>query len=314
MPDTLPIYIGDCTVVTDVRRDVLQEAADGLGADEILVIETDLNRNDCTELQQVFGRNWRLCFRRHGDYIWMWSNKTALTVRTAERTLMDYVEMIEQGEPFAWSRYGDGSFGCALDTLYPGFGFQRFTPELRADARRALRDHYDNPRYIMALAPSQHFGRYTMWGNVAHFLHDNGIDVEWVPTGTFVKALILGQMGPFIDALRNTKTLIVGPPKFAPLAQDVLPDAVFLPIPPRHCHANKDEIIQAILAQDLPAVIAISAGPAAQPLIHALYPLIGEHSTLLSMGSIWGPYVGTIEHECYRHLSEETMRRNCGNI
>ena len=312
MTTALPVNIQDCKAVTDVRADVLRAAAGSLGTDEILAIRTDLNRGDCTELYQAFGHSWRLGFRRHNDLIWTRSNKSSFTVRTVERSLQDYVSMISNGEPFAFLRYGDGAFGCALDTIYPGFGFQRFTPELREDIRRSLVEHYDDPRYIMALAPQYHFEGMGMWGNVVHFLHDHGIDVEWASTSTFVKALILGEMGPFVDALRNTKTLVVGPPKFAAVAGGVLPDAAFLPIPPRHCHTQKDEIVRAILAQDLPAVITISAGPAAQPLIHTLYPLIGQHSTLISMGSVWGPYVGVLEHECYRRLAGETMRRNLG--
>jgi len=299
--------------VTEVTPETLRAALDELGTDEILAVKTDCNRSDCTAMRQAFGRSWRIGFRRHGDWIWTWSNRTALTVRTTERTLADYVGMIERGEPFTWLRYGDGAFGCALNTIYPGFGFQTFTPELRADIRQSLAEHYPDERYVMALAPKHHFARMLMWGNVAHFLHDNDVDVEWAPTSTFVKALLEGELGPFVRALRDTETLVVGPPKFAPVTVDLLPDAAFLPIPPRQCHTHKAAIVEAILAQDLPAVVAISAGPAAQAIIHELYPFIGDRSTLLSLGSLWGPFVGTLEHECYRHLSDEIMRRNRGD-
>lgn len=299
-------------VITEMDPEVIREAVEGLGTDEVLAIETRLSPQDRAVMAQALGRGWRLMFRRTHGHIWMRSCESSLTAQITDRSLRYYVNMIESGKPFAFLRYGD-MLSCVADTLYPGFGFQRFTPELKADMRRSLLEYHRDPRYIMALAPISHFKRIGLWGHVAHWLHDNGLDdIGWVGTETFSRAMLNGNLWPFIQALRNANTLIIGPPKLAPLTEAVLPDATFLPISPHECHAQTEEIIAEILAQPSPDVITFSAGPAAVVWIHRLWPIIGQHSTMISIGSLWGPFVGVAEHGGHRRITDETMQRNLG--
>jgi len=204
---------------------------------------------------------------------------------------------------------------CVAGTLYEGFGFQRFTPELRADIRCSLLEYHKSPRYIMALAQVYHFRRLGMWGHTARFLFDHNLDtVKWVATETFNHAMYNGHLLPFISALRNTRTLVVGPARLEALQDRVLPNARVMEIPAHQCHAEEADIIRLILAQASELdVITFSAGPAAVTMIYKLFPLIGEHTTMLSIGSLWGPFIGMPEHGGHMKLTNEIMQRNLGN-
>ena len=309
----LPDGIEANRIITEIDPAAIKAAVEGLGTDEVLAIKTDLSRQDCNAIGEALGRGWPLWFRRDGDVIWMRSCKSALSVQIDERPLGYYVEMIERDEPFAFLRYGD-MLACVTDTLYEGYGFQKFTPGLKADMLRTLVEYHRDPHYIMALAPVYHFKRLGLWGHVAHFLHDNDLDdIGWVCTEVFNRAMLKGELWPFVQALRNTDTFVVGPAKFAPLTETTLPDAALLVIPDRECYAQMDEMTDAILAhRPRPAVVTISAGPAAVVLIHRLWPVIGKSTTLISIGTAWAPFAGVAEHVDHRRITEETMRHNLG--
>jgi len=299
-------------IITRVDPDIILAAIDGMGADGTLAIRTDLNRRDCIAIERALGRSWRIRFRRAGDVIW--TCNSSLMVNVIEHPLDHYAGMLERGETFSFLRYGD-MLACVADTLYPGYGFQVFTPELRADMLRSLVEYYRDSHYLMALAPVYHFRRMGLWGHVARFLRDNHLDdIGWVGTEVFNRAMMRGELWPFIRALRSADTLVVGPEKLAALGESVLPDAEFLSIPDRGCHAQMDEMVEAVLVRRSPAVITVSAGPAAVVLIHRLFPSIGDRTTMISVGSLWGPFIGRPEHGDQCKLRGETMQRNLGAV
>ena len=309
--NSLPAGIQSRKVITELEPEVLREALKSLRIDEILVIETDLNREDCTVLLRTFGKHWRCRFKRDSDTIWTRSCKVDLPIPIHYWPLSHYVNMIDSNKPFVFSRYNDGEWNYMVDTILRGRK-QKITPMLREDVRQTLIHRHEDPQYLMAMSPVYYLARIGLLGHVVAFLEEHNLtDTEWVEINVFNAALAAGELGPFIQALRRTNTIIVGPRYYSALTESVLPDATYFPIPSTQCYSQVDEIEAGILALvRRPAVITLSAGPAAQILIHRLYPHIGKHSTMIDMGSTWGPFVGRVEHAVHRNITKEMMERN----
>lgn len=293
--------------------EVTRELVEGLGVDEILAVRTDLNRADRRTLGRALGKHWGMRFRRtdEGDLIWMRSCTSALGVKIHRRSLSWYVDRIKSRTPFTLLRWGDY---LATETVYPGFGFQAFTPELRADMRRILAESVrDDPHYVMALAPIYHFVRMGLWGHTAHlFAEFDLLDAHWVSTEIFNRHMFKGELWPFIRALRSVRVLVVGPHFIRPVMVDTLPGAAFLEIPEKHAHSATEETIEAISTHPEVDVITISAGPAAQVWAHRLWPTVGQTTTVINFGSTWMPFAGLPGHVSHHGLTEKTMRRNRG--
>jgi len=166
----------------------------------------------------------------------------------------------------------------------------------------------------MAMSPVYYLARIGLLGHVVAFLEEHNLtDTEWVEINVFNAALAAGELGPFIQALRRTNTIIVGPRYYSALTESVLPDATYFPIPSTQCYSQVDEIEAGILElTQQPATITFSAGPIAQILIHRLYPFIGKDSTMIDLGTMWGPYVGKVEHAFHRPITHEIMKENLG--
>lgn len=297
---------------TVLPGDVTRELVEGLDVDEILTVQTDLNEKDCRTLALALGRHWGMRFRQTEEgSIWMRSCRSALTLKIHPRPLSWYVECIEGGIPFSFLRWGDY---LATETVFKGFGFQEFTPELRADMRRILAESVrDNPLYVMATTPTYHFVRMGLWGHVAHLLDElDLLGAHWVLTEVFNRAMHAGELWPFIRALRAVRVLVVGPSWMRPVTDNVLPDAAFLAIPPKQAHSATEETLDAILAHPEVDVILISAGPAAQVWTHDLWPHLGQKTSVINFGSTWAPFVGQLGHVGHTSITAEAMQRNLG--
>lgn len=291
--------------------EVTLELTQSLGIDEILTVRTDLGPKDRRKLGRALGRHWGMRFRQTEEgLIWMRSCTTAKTLKIHPRPLSWYTNRIKNGKPFAFLRWGDY---LATETVFEGFGFQEFTPELRADIRRVLEEYVSDPAYVMATTPIYHFVRLGLWGHVAHlFAELDLLNIHWVSTEVFNRAMHRGELGPFIQALRSVRVLVVGPLWMRPVTDTVLPSAAFLAIPPNNAHEKTSATMAAILAHPEVDVIMISAGPAAQVWTHDLWMHLGQTTSIINWGSTWAPFVGKMGHKSHANLTEETMRRNRG--
>lgn len=265
-------------------------------------------------IREVFLPHWQFSFCRDGDVIFtrVCRREGSSEVLWDELPFAHYMDLLRRGVPFSYLRYGDGEFNGALETLYPGYTYQRFTPELREDLQVSLIDYYADPHYIMSLAPIYHFrdkGQRS-WELIAAFLRENDLtDIVWASTQTFNDASQAGQLWPFIQHLQQSNVVIVGDPRLRALNK-IFPRAAFIPVSNKHCHGQSQEIQKAILAQDLPAIILFTAGPATVTLIHKLYPHIGDSSTMMDIGTTWGPYVGQVWRGGHRGMIPGVINKN----
>lgn len=265
----------------------------------------------------AWNSRWWLCVCRDGDVIWtrICRPEDASTVPWESPPLAHYVDLLQRGIPFSYLRYNDGEWGSLLETIYMGPGYQRFTPELAQDLQASVIEYHRDPHYYMGLTVMHHFiGPVRQWELITAWLRENNLgDLKWVDAGTFNRASECGDLWPFIRELQRSDIIIVGPDRYRPLLK-LFPRAAFVSIPETQCHAQLPAMEKAILAQKLPAIILITAGPACNVLIHKLYSKIGSHSTMIDMGSLWAPYIGKIEHMVHfpDRMTDEIMARNVG--
>jgi len=254
--------------------------------------------------------------RQEGDITWTRITRMngASTIRTANIPFEQYITWLHERKPFAYLRYGDGEWNAILETGFPGYGFQQRTPKLTEDTKRSILEYFDEPRYILARPTWHHFiGRIPYWELIAAFLKKHGLDdITWTFSNTFIAAQGQGKLWPFIAALREHRIVLVAKKRYASLADEALPGLNHVVIPPKNCHSRIREIEAEILAQDLPAVVLVSAGPAAVGLIHSLYKKTGGKSTLIDIGSLWGSLIGWPEHGGDPILINQARRRNLG--
>ena len=279
-----------------------------------------LRGGDTRILAEVFEKRWTHYFCKDDDVIWtrLCRCEGSSEVTWKEQSLAYYVELLQQGIPFSYLRYGDGEWNCALETMCPGYGFQEFTPELRKDIQDSLISYHRDPRYIMTLAPVHHLRDrgLVQWELITAFLREHNIsDIEWACTEAFNRATCTGKLWPFVQHLQQHDIIIVGPKRNRPL-QKIFPHAIFVDIPDKHCHSQLDKILRDVLAQKHPAIVLITAGPACVALIHKLWPHIGNRSTMIDWGSLWAPFLGRTEHGAHVNILKipGLMKRNVGKF
>lgn len=268
-------------------------------------------------MSEVFQSRWWLYVCRDGDVIWtrISRHEGRSEVHWEDRPLAFYVDLLRQDIPFSFLRYNDGEWSCTVEAIYPGPGQQAFTEELSSDLQVSLIDYHKDPRYFMGMTPIRfHVENLRTWELIAAFLRKYDLDgIEWVSTRVFNHASEAGDLWPFIQHLQQHDIVIVGPPKLSALKK-LFPRAAFVVIPATQCHAKLAAIEKDVLAQKLPAIILITAGPACEPLIHRLFEEIGDSSTMIDMGSLWGPYIGKAEHQVHFTMTPEIMARNTGGL
>lgn len=268
-------------------------------------------------LSAVFESRWWLYFCRDDDVVWtrLCRQQGQSDIPWEDLPLAHYMGLLRRNVPFSFLRYSDGEWCCILKTIYPGPGQQKFTEKLCEDLLVSLVDYHKDPRYFMALQPRHHLrDSVYQWELIAAFLRQYQFEaIKWVSSGAFNHASELGNLWPFVQHLQQHNTLIVGPPRYRAL-QKLFPRAAFVVVPASQCHTQLAAIRENVLAQSLPAVILISAGPACKPLIHGLFKEIGDSSTMIDIGSMWAPYIGKAEHLVHLRMTPEIMARNVGEL
>jgi len=310
-----PLSLDAILVCDCVNARLLNRARDLLKTGGVLALRSE----DTRILAEVFDKRWPHYFCRDGDMIWtrICRIEGSSEIPLREEPLTFYMDLLRRGVPFSYLRYGDGEWNCALETIIAGYGFQTFTPALRKDVQASLIKYHRDARYIMGLPPVRHFRDrgLVMWELINAFLREHGLDIEWSCSEAFNRASWAGKLWPFVQYLQQHNIIIVGPPRYKALGK-LFPKAAFVVIPAKHCHAQLAAIRKNILAQKLPAIILVTAGPACVALIHKLWPHIGDSSTMIDIGSLWAPYIGQTEHGAHVNMLKirGLMDRNVGKF
>jgi len=318
--NSLSAALVDARSIPDIHPDYYFRVKELIRTGGILAVrgmENDVVRGKLyTTIGYGNRRRGRRVFRRDGDIEWTRVCRLNGASHIARRDvpLSQYVAWMDRDDHCAYTRWGDSSWDCVLDTNCKKVRFQEWTPELRADLRRALHEHHDDPNYVMAMPAESHFiKRVPYWEFVAAYIREHGRlgKIQWAATYTFTVANRIGELWPFIKAIRRHRVILVVSPRFASLTQRVFPNADLVVIPQGNCHSEIERIEGEILGYEFPAVVLISAGPASNVIIHDLYDK--AWGFFFNMGSIWGPYVGHAENTRQRAITSEIIERNLGN-
>lgn len=222
--------------------------------------------------------------------------------------LAHYVNMINAKYPFSFVRYGDGEWSAILGDRRQrtGSGSHSLTiPQMRQDLRRSIRQCHQVNNYIVALRQT------ALKPAIKQWIRANAPTIAWHDCTVFYKASRKGQLYPFIEAIRNCglPVIVVGPPWLNGLKKAFVIEQ-FVNIPRRDCYHKRGSILKQVLEFGQPALITISAGPAAKAWVWQLYRRIGDHSTILDLGSLWDVYCGKRSRQYHKSMKKETIRRN----
>lgn len=202
-----------------------------------------------------------------------------------------YVNRIALKDHFALSRYGDGEWTAMLG--YVGGkncdGHQYF-PELGDALRWAVTRYYGDPDFLCAVSP---IARRTIGGKADAWLTMNGLEgMVFHHTGVFVDASINGELSPFVQALRRSRMIYVGPPQLRPFIVEQFAPAHYVTVPQVDCFLDRRRILGEIrghLSASI-QVIAMSASMLANVLAADLWGLHRGMYTVLDLGSLFDPY------------------------
>lgn len=222
-----------------------------------------------------------------------------------------YVQRIEQGT-FSFQRYHDGEWKAivpgAASLLFPP---QRIVWSIEKECailRNTVLKCHRHPNYMMAMFTeivSPRFRPIQRWiaANAPRW-------IKWHNDKVFQNAALGGRLFPFVQAIKRQSlpVVIVGPQYLSRMPLNVTHHIVTPPVEewPRLWY-ERDRIKEAILALGKPAFISFSAGMAVNVLIHELWPVIGCHSYMIDVGSLWDGLCGKRNRGWHHRLGKRNI-------
>lgn len=202
------------------------------------------------------------------------------------------------GEPFAFSRWGDGEWRCVLGYQGCNTDHHEYTEDLRRDLTSVL---LGAPKYVMALQP--HAVR-IMGDEIKRWCADNRVETPWADAGVLHTASIRDALEPLLEALRPRGVVLVGPERLGALR--LFPVVEHVTVPERNCHEAYADVLErasVAILRNPGAVACLSASMSANVLVHHLHEAHPE-ATLIDAGSVWEPYAGVSNRTYHRKILE----------
>lgn len=241
-----------------------------------------------------FVRSWWL--RRH--------------IRYEDTPLDAFVAPLERGEPYAFTRFGDGEWYAILGDPGANADGHQYFPQLGADLRRTLEQplgyHYGMQPSVMGLDGLR----------IRRYLESARVTVPWCNANVFHYANRDGRLWPLVRAIRAHRVVLIGPAHLRALDRVVFPIAASIEIPALNCYLEMDRVRDAVAA-DASAhpgtVYAFAASMMTNVIVHDLFPQWGRTHWMLDFGSVLDVYAGVQSRSVYRDLDwTEAIRRNLG--
>ena len=204
------------------------------------------------------------------------------------KTYEDIVQEISLGNPFAFTRWGDGEWlnirkapggNCDGNLYYHDLG-------------EALKEIVETKQdYILGAQDL----KWNLPSDVANFTEQ-----DWIDADVFHKASMEGRIDLLGEALRVPHVVYIGNKdlKRLPFINE------FIEIPSNNVWKQKDELLEVIkgtLDINRAKVYCFSAGMATNVFIHELWQY-NNKQTYLDVGSVFDPYVGKHTRTYHKHL------------
>lgn len=215
-----------------------------------------------------------------------------------------FVDALNERHPFGFVRYGDGEFQCLLGMQGKNCDGHEYFPALGAELQQTLIERRD---YFYALGPKASRNA-TMRAQVEAWLKQHAPRAMWYDSEVFLSASLMGELRPFVNALRRRRVLLVGPQHLKELA--ILNPIGLIIAPDKNAYLAKDALEQSILKRAERAdVILFSAGFASKVMMWDLYPQLKKTHTLIDCGSLWDLYCGVNSRRYARRMNEAERAR-----
>lgn len=229
-------------------------------------------------------------------------------VKREDFSLAAMVSMLDSGQPFAFSRWGDGEWSAILGRGAQNCDGQAYTPDLRRALTETLRARPAYRLGVQALA-LRRFGP-----EIEAWLGREGLsDLSWSDSGILHTASIRGDLNLVIESLRRRGVILVGPPRLAALSA-LFPIEGHAAVPDRDAFGSlgswASEALRLASRAGPDSVVAVSAGMGGKVLIHLLAAELPSHA-VVDFGSVWEPYVGHANRTYHAKVIERLEGAAC---
>lgn len=220
------------------------------------------------------------------------------------RNLEWFLSRFRSGEPFTFSRWGDGEWRAVCGTVHgvncDGHPFHR---DLQRELGTVLRS---KPTYPLGMQPMS----VRIYGDIIlQFLNGNKIKgLEWSDGDIFHKAAIAGKLGEITESLKDRKLLIVGAKHLAKLTQPGVLDpkpkkVVHIDVHGDQAFTHRKRTIANIKRHLLGPgkseswIVFVCMGMTAEIVIHELNKDFGDAHTIVDFGSVFDPLAGVFSRK-----------------
>ena len=205
------------------------------------------------------------------------------------RTYEEFIETIDSGVPFAFTRWGDGEW---LNI--------RKSPGSNCDGNLYYHDLGDALSEIVETRQDYILGyQDTKWKLLSDV--NKYPDQDWVDADVFHKASMENNLSPLIETLQNKTVVYIGNKGLSglPFIDE------FIEIPESNVWLNREEVLYNIkrtIDSNVSKVYCFSAGMATNVFIDRLWKH-NRKQTYIDVGSVFDPYVGKITRTYHKHLN-----------
>ncbi|MDA3926443.1 MAG: hypothetical protein PF904_17270 [Kiritimatiellae bacterium] len=236
-----------------------------------------------------------------------WINQSSLlrAIKYEDQPLGFFVDKLNNGEIYSFSRFGDGEWSAVLDHEGENCDGHTYFPELGEQLRLCLLHPKEYCLFGMQPLAMRLIGR-----ELKAYLKKEDVDIPWYNSDVFHDANKKGELYPLVQALRNKKVVIIGPKFLSNMDESVFSVSHFIQIPEKNCFLAKEVVKQAILdfSKDKDGVVyAFSASMMANVLIDELSMELGATNWLIDFGSLWDVYVSVKSRSVYRKMNWEPL-------
>lgn len=219
------------------------------------------------------------------------------------RPFNEYVQALNSRVPFAMSRWGDGEWKALLGHQGSTCDGQTYSKALR----RALTDVLGSrPTYEVGMSA---FAVRRYGDAIERYLQQHGLSFHWTNADVFASASRESRLAPLVAALYARTVILIGPKYLSALK---LFPVVSHVVVPEHEAFNewpslrRRSLHTVELYLTTNPVVAISAGPVAKLLVHALASAC-PCATVVDFGSVWDPYAGRITRTYHKAIQPSAV-------
>jgi len=199
----------------------------------------------------------------------------------------EILDKLKKGEPFVFSRFGDGEWQCILGDTGANCDGHKYFPSLGERLKEIVLSASTYDLYMQKKATRD------MGWNIRNFQRENNIDRQWGDADILHNASIEGRLGEFKDALGGiNEIVIVGNQKVAKWIHTAC--SIF--IPPKNCWLNYEDTRGACCswANSGRKIFLFAASMASNVLIDDLHNMYDGKLTLIDVGSALDPYCSDV--------------------